>query len=189
MIIKQVKGLPALPPLWNETPKRLCLCHVSLPSCVILMTARPCGIYSAAGNQGPIPGLAAAHISKQVHLCWLALSPLSACVLFCMWVHCLPIWNSNSVGNNAPTSSRITMSLWNPLQNPNKQQQAGLSSFMDTSWGVQMPLSPHLYFPGRHGSLGGWRSCICSSSPLCKSNRRGLRAPDRAGTGAGSACC
>lgn len=32
------------------------------------MTARLCEIYSAAGNQGPIPGLAAAaaQISKQV---------------------------------------------------------------------------------------------------------------------------
>lgn len=62
------------------------------------MTARPCCIYSAAGagNQGPIPGLADAQIFKQVQLCWLALSPPSACILFCMWVCCLPMWKNHN---------------------------------------------------------------------------------------------
>lgn len=100
---------------------------MSLPSCVISMTARHCCIYSAAGNQGPIPGLTAAQISSQVQLRWFALNPPSACVLFCPWVCCLPMWNSDLAGNNAPTSSRITRSLWIPLQNPNKQQQVGLT--------------------------------------------------------------
>lgn len=127
MINKWVEGLPVLSSLWNETPKRLCLCHMFSPSCVISMTARHCCIYSAAGNQGPIPGLTAAQISRQVQLRWLALSPPSACVLFFPWVCCLPMWNSDLVGNNAPTSCRIISSLWIPLQNPNKQQQVGLT--------------------------------------------------------------
>lgn len=172
-----------------DSKKALFMPH--LLTCVIVMTARPCGIYSAAGNQAPIPSLPAAQISKQVQLCWLVLSPPSACVLFCMWVCCLPTWNSSSVGNNAPTSSRITLSLLDPSTKP---KQAAASWPLCCLWWTLLGefrchCHPHLYFPVRHGSLGGWRRCICSSSPLRKTNRRGLQAHDKAGTGAGSVCC
>ena len=49
-----LQSSPALSPLSNEIPRRLCFCHSSLPSCAILTKTRPCGIYSTDGNQGPI---------------------------------------------------------------------------------------------------------------------------------------
>lgn len=119
-----------------------CLCHISLPSCVILMTVRPCCIYSAAGNQSPTPGIAAAQISKQVQLCWLALSLLSACgcavsphEIQTWWVVMLLL---------PPESQRAFGSLYKTQTSSSKL--ASLLSFRDTSWGVQIPLSPHLYF-------------------------------------------
>lgn len=168
------------------TERRLhtgCLCHIALPSYVILMTARPRCICSAAGNQSPTPGLAVAQISKQVQLCWLALSLLSACgcaVSPCeiqtWWVTMLLLppesqWDFGSLYKTQTSSSKL----------------ASLLSFRDTSWGVQIPLSPPSLFPSRHGSLGGWTRCVCSSSPLYKTNWRGLWVHDKAGTG--SACC
>lgn len=140
------------------------------------MTARPCCIYSAAGNQGPIPGLAAAQISKQVQLCWLALS------------HCLPV-SCSACGSAVSPCERLTMSLWIPLQNP-KKQQLGLSvvfrgHFLGSS---ESTVTPFL-FPSRHGSLVGWRRHVCSSSPLHKTSKRGLWAHDKAGTAASSDCC